>query len=180
MDFFSCVKGRRSIREFEEKAVSREVFEEIVASAAFAPSWKNTQVTRYTLIEDSELKNKIADDCMSGFVYNSNNAKNAPALVIVSMITGRSGFERDGSYSTSKEDRWEVFDAGIATQTFCLTAHALGLGTVVMGVFDEEKVAKVVGIPEGQKVAAILAIGYPKGEVQAPKRKSVEELVSYR
>ena len=95
-------------------------------------------------------------------------------------VAGRSGFEKDGSYSTSKEDRWEHFDAGIATQTFCLAACEKGVGTVILGIFDEEKVARAISLPEGQKVAALIAMGYPEGESPAvPRRKEAEELVSF-
>lgn len=51
------------------------------------------------------------------FKYNANTIRHCPLLMVVAIVHGRSGFERDGSYSTSKEDRWEMFDAGIATQT---------------------------------------------------------------
>ena len=88
--------------------------------------------------------------------------------------------EKDGSYTTPKEDRWEMFDAGIAAQTFCLAAHEKGLGTVIMGIFDENKVGQVVEIPEGQTLAAIIPIGFPAdGEVACPPRKAAEDLISF-
>ena len=72
-----------------------------------------------------------------------------------------------------------MFDAGIAAQTFCLAAHEKGVGTVIMGIFDERKVAEVVEIPEGQQLAAIIAMGYPAdGEVAAPPRKTAEQLLT--
>lgn len=92
---------------------------------------------------------------------------------------GRSGFERDGSYTTSKEDRWEVFDTGLATQTFCLAAHDKGVGSVILGIFDESKVAEILGIDEGQRVAALVAVGYADEAPDAPKRKSVDDLVKF-
>ncbi len=55
-----------------------------------------------------------------------------------------SGYEHDGTFSTPQNDRWEVFDAGIATQTFCLAAHAKGVGSVILGIFDEEKIHQYV------------------------------------
>jgi len=95
-------------------------------------------------------------------------------------VTGRSGFEKDGTYTTSKEDRWENFDTGVAVQTFCLAAHDKGVGTVILGIFDDEKIARAVSLMEGEKVAALIAMGYPEGEAPAaPKRKAAEELVSY-
>ena len=181
MEAIKCIKERRSIRKIKADKVSREVMNQIIDAAAYAPSWKNTQITRYTVIEDEALKAKIADDCVLGFTYNSKTIKNAPQLVVVSYVTGRSGYEKDGSYTTSKEDRWESFDTGIATQTFCLAAHDKGVGTVILGIFDEASVAEAVELPEGQRIAALIAMGYADCETpEAPKRKSIEELVSYK
>ena len=113
------------------------------------------------------------------FAFNQKTASHAPALVVLTMLTSRSGYERDGSFSTSQGTHWQSFDAGIAAQTFCLAAHALGLGTVIMGIFDEDKVKQVVDIPEGQKVAALIAVGHPAEEPVCPKRKDVETLLSF-
>lgn len=179
MDFTNCVEGRRSIRKYRSQSIEKEIIEKIVKTASFSPSWKNSQVVRYILIDDKEKLKNIAENCLLGFVQNSIIINNAPALVLVMVIAGRSGYERDGSFSTDKEDRWEVFDAGIATQTFCLAAYNEGLGTVIMGYFDEKEVAKVVPFPEGQKLAAMIAIGYPEETPDMPRRKPVEELLRY-
>lgn len=179
MEALQCIETRRSIRRFKQSPVSREVMEAIVKAASFAPSWKNTQVTRYVVVEDPAIKAKIANEAVLGFSFNSGTIENAAALVVVTMVHGRSGFEKDGSFSTSKEDRWEVFDAGIATQTFCLAAHDKGVGSVIMGIFDEEKVAELIGLEEGRKVAALISVGYPDEEPAVPKRKEVEELLRF-
>ena len=99
--------------------------------------------------------------------------------MVVAYVEKRSGYERDGSFTTSKEDRWEMFDAGIATQTFCLAANEKGLGTCIMGIFDEAKIAEAINLPEGQRVGAVAALGYPAEEPQAPARKEVEQLVQF-
>ena len=145
---------------------------EIIEAASYAPSWKNTQISRYVVVEDRALIKKIAEECVLGFTYNTKTMMNAPQLVVQTYVTGRSGFEKDGSYTTSKEDRWESYDAGIAAQTFCLAAHEKGVGTVILGIFDDAKVAEAIGLPEGQKVAALIPMGYPEGDAwQRPKRK---------
>ncbi len=179
MEAIKCIKERRSIRAFQDKKVPHETINRIIEAASYAPSWKNTQVTRYLVTEDKEVMNKIADGCVMGFEYNIDTIRKAAALVIVTMIKGRSGMEKDGSATTSKGEDWGVFDTGIAAQTFCLAAHDLGIGSVIMGIFDETKVSEVVPVPEGQQVAALIAIGYPAEEPKAPRRKAVEDLVTY-
>ena len=73
-----------------------------------------------------------------------------------------------------------MFDVGAACQSFCLAAHEAGLGTVIMGIWDEDGITELLEIPENQELAALIAIGYPDIEPEAPKRKSVDDLLSYR
>ena len=74
-------------------------------------------------------------------------------------MTGRSGYERDGSFSTPKEAGFEMFDAGIAAQTFCLAAWERGVGTVITGYFDEEKITRLLNRPEYQKGGCVIGLG---------------------
>ncbi len=171
---------RRSIRRFTAEPVSDEVLRAIVAKAAYAPSWKNTQTTRYIALTKREEIDQIADGCTAGFQKNQATLHGAPALVVLTTITGRSGYERDGSFTTSKGTHWQSFDAGIAAQTFCLAAHEQGLGTVIMGIFDEAAIAKALALPENQAVSALIALGYPAESPDAPKRKDVSELLDIR
>ncbi len=174
-----CIKGRRSIRKFADTPVSKDVIADIVETASYAPSWKHTQITRYIAVE-GELKDKIADECTSAYAKNGEIIKNAPMLIAVTFIKNRSGFERDGSYSTPKEGGWQMFDAGVASEAFCLAAYEQGLGTVIMGIFDEAKAASLLEVPEERELVALIPIGYPAESPIAPKRKSVEELLSFK
>ena len=178
MNAIECIKTRRSIRKFDDRAVEAAVIAEIVNVAAYAPSWKNSQTTRYIAVLDKSIKDKLATYCMMGFEKNIETAAGAPAMMVITTVNCRSGYERDGSLTTSKGTHWQSFDAGIATQTFCLAAHEAGLSTVIMGIFDEEKVKEVVSVPDGQSVSALLAIGYAAEEPQPPKRKCAEELLT--
>lgn len=180
MNLVDGLNKRRSIRKFTDKKITTELVKEIVDIAAFAPSWKNSQTTRYVLVLDEELKNTIADDCMMNFAFNQNTVNSAPALVVVTTVNKRSGYERDGSFTTSKETHWQSFDAGIATQSLCLAAFEKGLGTVIMGIFDEQKVKETLSIDDSQSVSAIIAIGYADESPEAPKRKSADELLTVK
>lgn len=174
-----CIKGRRSIRKFKETPVDHELLSEIIETASYAPSWKHTQIARYIAVE-GELKEKIASECTEMFPGNGRIIANTPMLIALTYIKGRSGFERDGSFTTAKGDSWQMFDAGIAAQTFCLAAYEKGLGTVIMGIFDEAKTASLLEIPETQEITALIALGYPDEEPVAPRRKAVEDLLTYK
>ena len=178
MNMTDCIKSRRSIRKYGAERIDHSVLESIISTASFSPSWKNTQITRYIAIEDTSIIQEIADKFTPEF--NSNIVKQVSTLIAVTFIKNRCGFERDGSYSTKKEDRWQMFDVGVACQTFCLAAHEAGLGTVIMGIWDEDGISELLQIPETQELAALIAIGYPDIAPDAPKRKSVEDLLTYR
>ena len=89
METVKCIETRRSIRKFKAEAVLHETMQEIVAAAAFAPSWKNTQVTRYIVVENAEIKEKIADEATLGFAHNNGIIKAAPALVVALTLLAR-------------------------------------------------------------------------------------------
>jgi len=155
---------------------------EIVSISRWAPSWANFQIARYTLIDDETIIGKFATDGVKGFTYNINTLKNAPGVAVLSFVKGKSGkLDPDkGDLATSKTSSWEAFDAGIACQTFCLAAHAKGVGTCIFGVIDEESIAEIVGLPEEETVAALIVYGYEEGEHAAPTpRKDVEDIMRF-
>ena len=101
MEALECIKTRRSIRKFTEQPVTEDEVRQVVEAAAFAPSWKNTQIVRYVCVEDPVLKQQIADYCTMGFAHNEDIISRAPSLMVLTYISGRSGYERDGSFSTT-------------------------------------------------------------------------------
>ena len=178
MDVTTAMRTRRSVRNYKGEQIPQETLREVVELARFAPSWKNTQIARYHVVTNPVLKEKIATDCVCDFKFNTKTLLQAPAIVIVSYVTKRCGYERDGSFTTSKGDRWEMFNAGIATQTFCLAAHEKGIGTCIMGIFDDTKIAEVLNLPEDQIVGAVISAGYPDEAPEAPARKGADIILT--
>lgn len=178
MNTIDAIQSRRSVRRFKQTAVPKEVLEQLVGIASFAPSWKNTSATRYIAITDPVMKQQIAD--LSCSEHNASIIKPAPLLVATTVVKGRSGYERDGSFSTVLGDGWQAYDCGAAGQTFCLAAHELGLATVIMGLFDLEQAAAIIGISPDQQLMALIGVGYPDETPETPGRKPVETLLSYR
>lgn len=179
MDAITMLKERRSIRTFKDEKVDRAILNDIISTVLYAPSWANFQIVRYTVIDSQELLDRLADDGLKGFAPNVKTLNRAAGVVVVSNIKGKSGCSPQGDFVTSKADAWEMFDAGIACQTFCLAAYERGIGTVIMGIFDEDKVAELIDLPEDETVAAIIPYGYEADHPNTPTRKAVEEVVRY-
>ena len=173
-----CIRQRVSCRRFQETPIPREDIRRVVDLARFSPSWKNTQPVRYVVVDDPVLKERIARECIPGQGFNTKTINRAAALAVVTYIPGLSG-QGDAPLTEVQAAGWEMFDAGIAAQTFCLAAYAYGVGTVIMGVFDPEMVAQALHIPENEEVVALIPFGYPDETPAAPKRKSVEQLLTF-
>jgi nitroreductase len=173
-----CIKGRRSIRSFKPDAVSPELIRELVETASYSPSWKNTQIIRYVAVT-GETKERIANECTDSWKKNADIINNAPVLMVQCYVKGRSGFERDGSYSTEREDRWQMYDAGISAANFCNAAYEAGLGSVILGIFDFKKTAEILALPENIEAMALIPVGCPAELPSAPKRKTVDELLTF-
>ena len=113
MELDECINNRRSIRKYLNKPVSEETIIKLIESAQKAPSWKNSQVSRYYVVKTEDNREKIVN-CLPDF--NKENVKNAPVLIVNTVIKNRSGFERDGSYSTHLKDGFQYFDNGLQVQ----------------------------------------------------------------
>ena len=174
MDLMEAIKGRRSLRKFKTDPVPEETLQKIMEAVRWSPSWANTQCWEVIVVKDPKIKSELATALPKTNPALSSMAE-APVVVVLCGKKGVSGFKK-GEAATIKGD-WLMFDTGIAMQNLCLAAHALGLGTVVVGRFDHNKVAEILGIPQNVEVVAMTPLGYPATEGTAPKRKELSEFV---
>ncbi len=181
MTAIDAILQRRSIRKYKEEKVDRELMKEIVSLARFSPSWANTQVARFTLVDNPEIIKSFAENAVNSFSYNIKTLENAKGVAVLSYTKGKSGvLEGKGDPSAiEKKDFWEAFDSGLACQTFCLAAHAKGVGTCIFGVIDSIEIAKIISLPEEESVAALIVYGIADQEPPAPKRYDVDEIVRF-
>ncbi len=181
MDAIKLIEERRSVRKYKAEKVSRDLMREVVELSRWAPSWGNFQIARYTLVDDESIIEKIAGSGVMNFGYNIKTLATAKGVAVLSYVKGKSGKLYSEDYSTSKGGAWEVFDAGIACQTFCLAAHAKGVGTCIFGVFDDSVISQLIDLPEDETVAAIITYGFEEGEHAAPtSRKEVAEILRFK
>ncbi len=183
MNSETMIRERRSVRNYTEELVPRELMLEIVDLARWAPSWANTQIARYTIVQDPALLERIANEGVHGFAYNAGTLRKAKGVAVLSYLRGKSGkisASKSGGEDMNFGDVWEMFDAGIACQTFCLAAHSKGVGTCIFGVMDAVAIKSIVDLPENETVAAIITFGFPSVETMATPRKEVEDIIRFK
>jgi nitroreductase len=167
MELQEAILKRRSVRKFTDDFVTDEELKQIFEAVRWSPSWANTQTWEFIVIRDKALIEKNPA---------TKGSLTASALIVACAKTGISGCY--GGKEVTSIKNWEIFDLGIAVQTLCLKAHELGLGTVVVGLMNHEACEKILAIPEGHKVIAVIPIGRPAvPPKEGPQRKSLSEMV---
>ena len=175
-EFMEIIKGRRSIRRYQNKEIPKEDLNQVLEAIRWSPSWANTQCWEVVVIKNAEIKQKLQEVLSTGNPASKAMAE-APVVIALCGKLERAGYKK-GEARTKFGD-WFMFDLGIATQSLCLAAHRLNLGTVIVGLFDHDKARDVLKVPEGYEVVALVPLGYPTQEVSAPPRKEIDEFVHY-
>lgn len=174
-ELIDVVRGRRSVRKFQDKPVAEETLATVLEAVKWAPSWANTQCWEIVVVRDPEIREKL----QATFPPAGNPALKAivraPVLLVLCARLNESGYYK-GQVTTHLGD-WFMFDLGIASQNLCLAAHDLGLGTVVVGLFDQIKAKAVLNVPEGVELVALIPMGYPAKKYSAPRRKEVKDFL---
>lgn len=185
MDIFEVIKGRRSIRKFKPDPISEDSLRAILEAARAAPSWANTQCCRLIVVRDPDTRQKLAETVTSVNPPVPNRGTEAvrvaPVVIVACAEPGRSGAytggEKQWTPGTDKGIYWYMFDVGLAMQNITLAAHALGLGTVHIGMIDAPAAARVLGLPQGMAVVELMPLGVPDESPPPRPRKELRELV---
>lgn len=187
MELFEAIKTRRSIRRYKADPVDDTQIEAILEAGRWAPSWANTQCWRFIVVRDPAIKAKVAESLMKiklpdKEVENPGTKaiNTVPVLIVVCANMGKSGTKPGsgggGEFVTDKGD-WFMFDTALAVQNMVLAAHALGLGTVIIGAFDAQKAEIALNLPQGYRVVTFFPVGVPDQEAKVPPRKELAEIV---
>ena len=174
MDLLKAIAERRSVRKYRSDPVPEELILRCIEAARLAPSWANTQVSRFVVVKDPAVK-----EALGATLTPKNPAgpafQAAPCVICLVAQRGLSGVKR-GEQVTDKGD-WFMFDAGIAMDHLVLFAYSLGLGTVLVGAFDAGKAEEALGVPEGYSVVAMTPLGYFDESPPPTPRKPLSDLL---
>jgi len=165
---------RQSIRSYSSQTVSPEAIARCIEAARLAPSACNSQPWKFIVVTDEILLTQLAGFMVTPPLSMNKFAAQAPVLIVVVRekpnITSKIGeLLRNKTYS--------LMDVGMATMQFCLQATSEGLGTCIMGWFNEKQVKKLLGIPSSVRAELVLSMGYPTEETIRPKQRKPTEAI---
>jgi len=176
----NLIRERHSIRSYSNRPVERKKIEQCIEAARLAPSACNSQPWKFIVVDDLKLKNEIAKSATAPVLPINQHAFEAP--VIVAVVIDQPKLATPAQVVAWLKNRdFPLIDIGIATEHFCLQATELGLGTCIMGWFNEKQVKKLLKIPTSKKVGLLISLGYAPKAYQAKKkpRKEFEEICEY-
>ena len=174
MKFSELIEARRSVRKYAKAKISKDEMGRIVEEALNAPSWKNTETTRFYAAIGDDAKAKIWSDALPSF--NAASSANAAALVAVAFVPGQSGYMGDAPANELGE-MWGAYDCGLASSYFILAAKNRGWDTLIMGIRDTAKVKSLLGIPENEVLMSVIAVGKSDQPYFKNPRKPVDEVL---
>ena len=174
MEFKELIEARRSVRKYVPGEISKDEMSAIVGEALNAPSWKNTEVTRYYAAISAEAKGRLWKEALPSF--NVASTANAAALVAVTFKKGESGYMGTAAANELGE-MWGAYDCGLASAYFVLAAKNHGWDSLILGIRDAEKIKALMGIPEDEVVTSVIALGKAAQSVAKPSRKPVGEVL---
>jgi nitroreductase len=167
MDFFDVLRKRDSIRKFREKDIEEDKIRRLLETANSAPSAGNLQAYQIFLIKDKTKRQKLARAA-----WDQDFVAQAPVVLVFCIDPLRSALV----YGERGEGLYSIQDATISCAYVHLAAVDLGLGSTIVGAFDEEKVSKILKIPPNLKPIIILPIGYPDESPEKTPRRSLDDL----
>lgn len=174
-ELIDLIKERRSIRKYLERPVSENDLQQILEALRWAPSWANTQCWEVVVVRDPEVRARLQDMVPAKGNPAFKAVGMAPIVLVMCAKTQVSGYYK--GLELTRFGDWMMYDLGLATQNLCLMAHSLGLGTVIVGVFDHAGVAEILDMPQGFEPVTLIPLGYPAKIGGAPNRKDVSDFL---
>lgn len=162
MSVLDVISTRRSIRRYETMDIPKDVMQKIFEAGRQSPSAVNKQPIRFIAVTDKEITKNFSAALYNWFI------KDAPVTLIgcadvKALLTGK----------------WAIIDTIIALENMVIAAWSLGVGSCWIGAFNEEKIKKILNIPDHWKIVALVTFGYPAEQPKPRKKKQFDELFSF-
>jgi len=176
--FLALVSKRQSVRKYTNRPVEPEKVTRCLEAARLAPSASNSQPWKFVVVDNPELKQKVAKETFGPLMTFNTFVSQAPVIVAI-VIEKMKTITQIGAVLKDRE--FPLIDIGIAAEHFCLQAVEDGLGTCMLGWFNEEPIKELLKIPKHKRIGLLITLGYFPGDypLRGKSRKKFEEVVSY-
>lgn len=175
-EMLELVLRRQSDRKYTDKPVENEQLERIITAGRMSPSACNAQPWKFIAVTDPELIEEIGNASTERLTGMNSFVNQASALLVI--VRERPNFSSRIGGKIKKKD-YSHYDIGIAAGTMCLQATAEGLGSCIVGWFDEKAVRKTLSIPASKRIELLITLGHSSGEYREKKRKQPDLTVSF-
>lgn len=178
MEFKELVNLRQSVRKYSNKPVEKEKIQVLIEAVQYSPSACNSQPWKLIIVDDPDLKDKLAKATFNKPISFNRFAVEAPVIAVLVIEKPKLIAKIGGSI---KNQEYPEYDIGIAASHFCLQAADLNLGTCMIGWFDEKKIKQLLQIPKRRKIALLITLGYPPEDYKTRKkiRKPINEICRF-
>ncbi len=175
-EILDLIKLRQSDRKYSDKPVEKEKVDRILEAGRMAPSACNAQPWKFIVVDNPELLGKLAEAASAKLLGMNMFVSQAPLMIVI--VRESPNFSSKIG-ATIKNKDYSLIDIGIASENICLQAKAEGIGSCMLGWFDEMMVKNILEIPRSKRVELIITLGYSLNDKREKRRKPAEETVAY-
>jgi nitroreductase len=175
-EILEMIISRQSDRKYSDKPVEKEKLARILEAGRMAPSACNAQPWKFVVVTEPDLIEKVAEAASAKLLGMNSFVPKAKVILVI--VREKPNFSSKVG-ATIKNKDYSLIDIGIASENICLQAKAEGVGSCMIGWFDERMLQKILSIPRTKRVELIITLGYSISEQREKKRKPIEETISY-
>lgn len=176
MDFIDLLQKRQSDRDYHPQPVEQWKIDKLIEAVRLSPSASNSQPWKLIIVDDPELKEKVARATHTKLIPLNKFVPKAPVIAVLTIERPKI-ITQVGAHLKDRE--FPLIDIGIASAHFCLQAEELGLGTCMLGWFDEEKIKQYLNIPAKTRIGLLITVGYSSDKKRKKIRKTREKMSSF-
>jgi nitroreductase len=177
MTFLELANKRESCRAYKDIPVERDRITACIEAARLAPSACNSQPWRFVVVDDREKSRALASLLQDKVININKYTVNVPVFIVAVEADAKLSSKLGGRFSNQ---HFAQNDIGLAAENICLEAAEQGLGSCIIGWFDEKEIGSLLEIPADKPIRLIIALGYPETDnIRKKVRKNIDEILSF-
>lgn len=170
------INSRQSDRSYLDKKIEKDKLNRILEAGRLAPSACNSQPWRFIVIDEPELLKKVASATSAKELGFNRFTDQVPVFIVIVREKSKPIAQLGGAI---KNRDYSMIDVGIAAENICLQAAAEGLGSCMLGWFNEKEIKSLLNIPANKRAELVITLGYPAKPTRKKSRRDIDDVVSY-